>query len=335
MPTDAKGQVPGFGNRRPNARGEAPPPGQPGQPATSTEPATDLASTRSTPPGTIDWVPSDSASTIGRPAEPASPPPSGFDRIIAERYCLVREIGRGGFGVVWLAYDRELHRQVAVKIASCYDGRGVDHLLEEGRKAALLDHQNIVPVYDCGRINDRTIFIVSKYIDGGSLSRLLALRKLEVNEAVRIAGEIADALSHAHECGLIHRDLKPSNILIDSADRVYVADFGLALRTTDRSDCYCVEGSPLYMSPEQAGGKSRLVDRRTDVFSFGVILYEMLTGKRPFPAGHDGQDHRVQEPPAAHEVCPEVPVRLGQICQKAMSPTRPCATRRRGNSPAT
>jgi serine/threonine protein kinase len=290
----------------------------------STEPASALAETPPLSSPTADWQASDDDLTLRLQSDSAPDPtiPVCIDRVLAGRYCLEREIGRGGFGVVLLAYDRELHRQVAIKVARRTGEPGVDLLLEEGRKVAQLDHANIVPVYDCGRIDDRTIFIVSKYIDGGSLSHRLALRRLPIEEAVAIARQIAEALAHAHERGLIHRDLKPSNILLDSKNDAYVADFGLALRATDRSDLICVEGSPQYMSPEQAGGKSRLVDRRTDVFSFGVILYEMITGRRPFPA-RSSAEYREQviheEPPAPAQLSPEIPPQLDLLCRKALA----------------
>lgn len=312
-PNDAGRPTPAGGRRRPKEeQGHA------------TEPASELAPTPIQPSPTVDWEAPDDDPTIRLQPDSAPDPtiPVCIDRVIAGRYCLEREIGRGGFGIVMLAYDRELHRQVAIKVARRTRDRGTDHLLEEGRKVAQLDHPNIVPVYDCGRIDDRTIFIVSKYIDGGSLSRLMALRRLPIEEAVAIARQVADALAHAHERGLIHRDLKPSNILIDSKNMAYVADFGLALRATDRSDLACVEGSPQYMSPEQASGKSRLVDRRTDVFSFGVILYEMITGQRPFP-GRSSAEYREQvvheEPPAPSRIRPGLSPRLDAICRKALA----------------
>ncbi|WP_169977585.1 protein kinase domain-containing protein [Tautonia rosea] len=248
--------------------------------------------------------------------------PVEIDRVIAGRYCLERELGRGGFGVVMLAYDRELQRQVAIKIARRTSDLSIDSLMEEGRKVAQLDHPNIVPVYDCGYLDQKTVFIVSKYVDGGSLSSQLALRRLPMEEVVAICGQVAEALAHAHEKGFIHRDLKPSNILLDVRNNAYVADFGLALRTTDRSDQDCVEGSLQYMSPEQVSGKSRLVDRRTDVFSFGVILYEMLTGRRPFP-GRSSAEYREQlihdEPPPPGRLVPGLSPCLERICMKAMA----------------
>ncbi|QDV38810.1 serine/threonine-protein kinase [Tautonia plasticadhaerens] len=311
-PRDAGRPTPAGVRRRPKDEGHA------------TEPATELAPTPILPSPTADWEAPEDDPTIRLQPDSAPDPsiPVWIDRVIAGRYCLEREIGRGGFGIVMLAYDRELHRQVAIKVARRTRDRGTDHLLEEGRKVAQLDHPNIVPVYDCGRIDDRTIFIVSKYIDGGSLARRMALRKLPIGEAMTIAREVADALAHAHERGLIHRDLKPSNILIDSKNTAYVADFGLALRATDRSDLACVEGSPQYMSPEQASGKSRLVDRRTDVFSFGVILYEMITGERPFP-GRLSAEYREQvihaEPPSPSRLAPAISPRLEAVCRKALS----------------
>lgn len=306
-------------------RRKAPPPPalHPPNPARSTQPGTDLGETM--PMATIDLRNAAQAGETIRLQPDSAPDPTvpmAIDRVIAGRYCLERELGRGGFGVVMLAYDRELQRQVAIKIARRTSDLSIDSLMEEGRKVAQLDHPNIVPVYDCGYLNSKTVFIVSKYVDGGSLSSQMALRRLSIDEVVAIAGQVAEALAHAHEKGFIHRDLKPSNILLDVRNNAYVADFGLALRTTDRSDQECVEGSLQYMSPEQASGKSRLVDRRTDVFSFGVILYEMLTGRRPFP-GRSSAEYREQvihdDPVAPSRLAPEISPCLERICMKAMA----------------
>ncbi|WP_152049244.1 protein kinase domain-containing protein [Tautonia marina] len=300
-----------------------PPPPRPANSVQPTEPGTEVGETM--PMSAIDVRNAARADETIRLQPDSAPDPTvpvAIDRVIAGRYCLERELGRGGFGVVMLAYDRELQRQVAIKIARRTSDLSIDSLMEEGRKVAQLDHPNIVPVYDCGYLDQKTVFIVSKYVDGGSLSSQLALRRLPVDEVVAIGGQVAEALAHAHEKGFIHRDLKPSNILLDLRNNAYVADFGLALRTTDRSDQDCVEGSLQYMSPEQVSGKSRLVDRRTDVFSFGVILYEMLTGRRPFP-GRSSAEYREQlihdEPPPPRRLVPDLSPCLEQICMKAMA----------------
>lgn len=243
------------------------------------------------------------------------------DRLVAGRYRMERVLGRGGFGVVHLAYDVELHRSVAIKITRASSPQAVDQLLEEGRKVAQLDHPCIVPVYDCGRLDGGFIYIVSKFIDGGSLADRLAGRPLPIDEVVNVALQVASALGHAHTRGIVHRDVKPKNILLDSHGGLYLADFGLALRDIDRSETTHVEGSPAYMSPEQASGRSRMVDQRTDLFSFGIVLYEMLTGRRPFRGATIEEilrKLRHEHPKPPRHVNPEIPARLERICLKAL-----------------
>ena len=203
------------------------------------------------------------------------------------RYRVERLLGRGGFGVVYLANDGLLSRLVAIKVPhrKIIDEAEVAEIyLNEARIVAGLDHPHIVPVYDVGCSDMFPFFVVSKYIDGTDLASRLKQRPFSIPEAVRLAATVADALHYAHNRGLVHRDIKPGNLLLDKTGKPFVADFGMALRDEQfgaEKDQIC--GTSHYMSPEQARGESHLVDGRADIFSLGVVLYELLTGARPFP----------------------------------------------------
>jgi eukaryotic-like serine/threonine-protein kinase len=205
---------------------------------------------------------------------------------LADRYRIEREIGAGGMATVYLAHDHRHGRKVALKLMRPELSAviGAERFLAEIKLTANLQHPHILPLFDSGEV-DGSLFYVMPFVEGESLrDRLSREKQLPVADAVRIAGEVASALDYAHRHGVIHRDIKPENILLHDG-RALIADFGIALAASKASGTRMTEtgmslGTPHYMSPEQAEG--RTVDQRSDIFSLGVLLYELATGVRPF-----------------------------------------------------
>src|ERR1700722_72020 len=185
------------------------------------------------------------------------------------RYRVLRVLGDGGFGRVYLAFDDDLGRNVAIKVPHRYrvsQAGDVEAYLSEARILARLEHHSIVPVYDCGRTDDGLCFVVSKYIEGGDLATKVKRGPFTFSAAAEVVATIADALHCAHMNGIVHRDIKPANILVDLRDRPYLADFGIALKEEDFGKGKTTIGTLPYMSPEQLRGEGHLVDGRSDIF---------------------------------------------------------------------
>ncbi len=246
-------------------------------------------------------------------------------------YRIEKILGQGGFGIVYLAYDNQLSRHVAIKVPHRYlVARPEDAELyrAEARIVAALNHPNIIPVYHVGSTAEHPFFIVSKLIRGGTLARRIRVFRPSVREATQLVSVVAETLHYAHRQGLVHRDIKPGNILLERPTIVgqpstpYVADFGLALREKDFGKGEGMVGTPAYMSPEQARGEGNRVNGRSDIFSLGIVFYQMLTGVRPFQADTiDGILEQIKNadvrPPRQRD--DSIPPELERICLKALA----------------
>jgi serine/threonine protein kinase len=250
------------------------------------------------------------------------------------RFQLRERLGDGGFGQVFLAFDPRLDRDIALKVLKQPNPteRVMERFFREARAAARLDHPNIVAVHDAGFADGRC-WVAFHFVSGRPLNWYRDQHRLDPPTAARIMRDLADAVDHAHRQGVLHRDIKPANVLIDDLGRPRLIDFGLARRSDlDSSLTHdgAVVGTPAYMSPEQALGFSRRVDERSDVFSLGVIFFEILTGLRPYAAASKcGQSNEAREnsaasglreqSPSVRTTNPAVPAALDRICMRAIA----------------
>ena len=240
-------------------------------------------------------------------------------------YVLVQEIGRGGMGVVYKAWDKTLQRHVALKMilrglhATAAD---LGRFRSEAQSAGGLTHSNIVPVYQVGEQDGQAYFCM-KYVAGRTLARAMADRPLHPRQAAQYLAAVARAVQHAHDKGILHRDLKPSNILIDESDQPLVTDFGLAKRVEGGQSITgtgAIVGTPSYMAPEQAEGVKNPTPA-CDVYSLGAILYELLTGRPPFLAASAVETLllvRTEEPVRPRALNPQIDIDLEYICRKCL-----------------
>ena len=201
------------------------------------------------------------------------------------KYEIRDELGKGGFGQVYLGLDPTMDRLVAIKVLSAGgDSSLLIRFQTEATAAGNLNHKNIVTVYEFGE--DRGMFFLAmEYLAGQDLQKAIdSAASRSVLDKMRIMTQVAEGLLCAHQGGVVHRDVKPANILIDASGKPFLSDFGLALKEEDFGSGARVAGTPSYMSPEQALGEGHRVDGRSDIFSLGVVLYELLSGRRPFIA---------------------------------------------------
>ena len=247
--------------------------------------------------------------------------------VLVDRFELLAELGDGSFGYVFKARDTELDRVVALKVqraGKMATDEDVARFLREARSVAHLSHSAIVSLYESGQTEDGVCYLVTEYVEGTTLDNCERGSSPNWREVARQVAELSEALDYAHTHGVVHRDVKPSNIMIDRDGRPHVMDFGLARRDTGDATLTSdgrIMGTPAYMSPEQARGDSHAVDARTDIYSLGVVLFEVLTSERPFQGNRRMLILQVldDEPQPPRQLDDTIPRDLETVCLKAMA----------------
>ena len=242
-------------------------------------------------------------------------------------YRILEKLGEGGMGIVYKAEDTRLKRTVALKFlppALTCDPEARERFIHEAQAASALDHANICNVHDVAETDDGQTFIVMACYEGSSLKSKIEDGDLRIEDGIEIATQIAEGLTRAHEAGIVHRDIKPANIFLTTRNEVKILDFGLAKLTgqTILTKPGSTLGTAAYMSPEQAKGEP--VDQRTDIWSLGVVLYEMLAGRRPFTSDYEQAliyEILNEEPKPLRLFRPGVPLALEQCVLKALAKT--------------
>ena len=295
-------------------------------PSDSGNDATISLNAKASPSGELCDAAPDEPKTIGHWSgdKDGKAPSDGSLQTWELRYRVEGKLGTGGFSEVFTAHDRQLKRHVALKISKrAYANRdGQRKFFNEARTIAQLDHPNILPIYDIGLTERGEVFVVTKLVSNGDLSQAIAKKTLSRDVTIEIVASIADALYHAHKHSVLHRDISSANILIDENKHAYLADFGLALRENEVFPDNVLAGTIPYMSPEQAKGEVHRLDPRTDIYSLGVVLYEMLTGLRPFASTNRNDLIRkiiYGEAKPLRQIDETIPEELEKIVLKALS----------------
>lgn len=247
---------------------------------------------------------------------------SMIGQTLTSRYTIESLIGMGGFGRVYQAFDNELQRHVALKVARAERIGVTDSLLQEARRAAKLRHPSIVSVHDVGR-HEGSFFIVSDLIEGRSLAGVIERGRPSPQQAAEWIAEISDALQVAHDQGFVHRDIKPSNILIDPQGRALVTDFGISATTDEIDQGHVLNfGTLAYSAPEQLAEETTLTGPVTDLFALGVVFYQLLTGRHPFAAEKATelrQNILLRTPKSPSSISHDVPVTLSNVCLRCLA----------------